>query len=225
MNGLDYKAGDLLKRFEYLHVHQGDLNQIESLLLVPLWTIDEHYNGPRDRHGCRTHLPPPLFPSVERYLHFYITNLEPYLFARLRLGHTEHIFIRLIAAQYLFLVDHLSSDEEEGIARRHGAGLLRENQIKLIKIVMQNIVEEVRVLLEHEKANDPQKDWIIGHLTLVVTVGSKAIVYLVGNDRFRSERLELLLLRYCDEEGRNEALRETLKKVNAAWYSVELEEL
>ncbi|RPA87090.1 hypothetical protein BJ508DRAFT_357543 [Ascobolus immersus RN42] len=81
---------------------------------------------------------------------------------------------------------------------RYKHGLLRNNQLELIKVVLENLlagIEDLSEILEGQELKDGQivlirrAAWLLHHFIL--------------SERFRSERLELLLLKYIKEEGVN----------------------
>ncbi|RPA82047.1 hypothetical protein BJ508DRAFT_361440 [Ascobolus immersus RN42] len=103
--------------------------------------------------------------------------------------------------------DHLGT-----IYRRYHAGLLRENQVRLIAIAMEKLIQSLeplcRLCEQYRDIDGHCLETIMAEVNalsarfLVMSVWiNNLIVDFLGHRYFRSERLESLLLRYLAEDG------------------------
>lgn len=98
------------------------------------------------------------------------------------------------------------------VRARYDRGMLRSSQVKLLQIVIGSLVrelkEKVTLLVEITRSNTIRENSsslqaLLKDLLFIIYSNYELIAKLLGNQRFRSERLELLLLKYLEEEGMN----------------------
>src|SRR5690606_897101 len=102
-------------------------------------------------------------------------------------------------------------DAHELLRKRSKARLLRDGQVRLVNAVFQGTMEQVAALLSEEKG----LPWVI----LPCVMSEQLINKLFCSQAFRSERLEVLIMRYLDEEGVNmEVVSAVTTKTAMAMY-------
>lgn len=94
------------------------------------------------------------------------------------------------------------------IWKRYDSGLMREQQIQLLILVVRTMMDRIRLLchtansqIEFMKLEDWTRTMMQIDLELIRT--NRSIHIFFGNERFRSERLELLLTKYLLEDDIN----------------------
>ncbi|RPA71491.1 hypothetical protein BJ508DRAFT_367734 [Ascobolus immersus RN42] len=150
--------------------------------------------------------PPPFYQILEEYVVLYIQHVYPY-FQRLgwpddaewpRNGPSLRDPRSALHETFSFLgALHI---EEVVVAPRWKHGMLRERQIKLIELVLRNFLEQLRAILEVSIGNENLRLVEFGRVCLLAGL---SISSFFGSPRLRSERLEVLLLRYLDEKDVN----------------------
>lgn len=173
---------------------------------------------------------PPLRSRMLVYLRFYICELIPYLrqdteilYAIHKNDETEFPLPNWLERESkesyfmsLFLDNIIGlGDSSNPVRQRYQAGMLREEQIKLLRVVLDGLLSELRWLLDQwEDSKDKLKDWkserglelwleILKEIKRACLRSQSLLKNFLARKRFRSERLEVLLLKYLEEEGVN----------------------
>lgn len=93
------------------------------------------------------------------------------------------------------------------VASRWKAGLLRMGQVRLIETVLRGCLESINLMIKVENRGElSDTEFEVVRLREIARVchrTKETIVRFFGSERFRSERLELLIGRYLEEEGVN----------------------
>ncbi|RPA83543.1 hypothetical protein BJ508DRAFT_413467 [Ascobolus immersus RN42] len=171
-----------------------------------------------------------LWPVIQDLLLFYVDTLYPYFTSigvpiarrKYRLNKrgkiqgwshqsietnvcdSDEITFRFTAdprAAYLVLVEDLGGSKCP-LPAREKAGLLRKAQVELVEIVLRTVMVQLQALVTAPLQVADES----GRLKELERVCKRARVLLFGfllHPKFRSERLEVLLLRYLKEDGVN----------------------
>ncbi|RPA74639.1 hypothetical protein BJ508DRAFT_312680 [Ascobolus immersus RN42] len=178
------------------------------------YTFEEHYKKDAVAGREKLLLAEQLAELVELLLLFCFDELIP--FARTALGQMQQDSSSWNTfREYFFLACeiHLSICKDltislEGsvnrdpsayiIAKRYHSGLLRGNQVYLLRIATDSYVQQIRGLIRIEledttgRVNYWVLNWALQDFYLL-------LLRFLCSDRFRSERLEVLLLKYLEE--------------------------
>lgn len=182
-------------------------------------------------------IPPPFFRVMEELLLLFIEVVSPYFFylgarpnsthlepgrrqpladPRFRISEVVGFFGDLDYSFYLHVV----------IPRRWLLGLMREGQIAILETIVRKMIQQISGLLEvgfkspvlsdHDAHIEGQR---ILEFARICDECSIAIYIMFGSKRFRSERLELLMMKYLDEDKpiKWELVR-TLDEINRIKY-------
>ncbi|RPA84621.1 hypothetical protein BJ508DRAFT_359640 [Ascobolus immersus RN42] len=155
---------------------------------------------------------------IEESLLFYVQKLYPYyaslsddsLFAH-RLsctGRADYEFEDSISCDLISMIMCLGQrylgSHRISIAQRASCGLMRREQFMLLEISFRKQIDQLSVLLNYNEKNvDMDEFLLLREMDRVMRRNKEFLLLFVGNERFRSERLELLLLKYLAEEGVN----------------------
>lgn len=188
-------------------------------------------------------LPPPFYCLIEDCLLFYINTLFPYLKSRIyheylnyhgHAGYKSQSYGSNLkgptyrgyiwsALTYSFFFSNLVflgvwNLGNIQVVRRYWRGMMRPAQIQLIERVIRNMIREVSTLIS-DSSPSPSSD-IDGfderprliEIARVMDISGRSLIFF-GSNGFRSERLELLLIKYLEEDGINE---EVVRGLDAA---------
>lgn len=177
--------------------------------------------------------PTKLIPLLSSCILYYCNTIAPYLMS----GHSHspysryawtdsNVYIRYIHILEIFggglaryMTRSLGSDIET-LAERCSSGLMRKEQVQLYEISMDRLHIQLSTLIDllreaHEAESDKWEtvtclvEEFVRRCRSVCTL----FVHLLGSERFRSERLELLLLKHIHmEEPVNLDLLEALDR-------------
>jgi hypothetical protein len=161
----------------------------------------------------------PLQQATDEYLLFFIETFSPYC--------KQHFFDKemdkdgvpavllkrngLIPEQmYLMIVKHIGgSYAGVNVQQRYKRGMLRGGVIRLLEITLRALMDELQKLMARGAAYD--------EFELACRNSVYAVEFLFGSHRFRSERLEILLLRYLDELGFNAEVATGVEKATESY--------
>ncbi|RPA84922.1 hypothetical protein BJ508DRAFT_20112 [Ascobolus immersus RN42] len=147
---------------------------------------------------------PAFVKPVEEYTLFLFTELYPYL-----KDHHVPLEVGAVVAHYLTLP---TREWYIPLEARWEKGMLRDRLIRLICKVLKSVMRALRRLMSEVAGDYAMK-------AAIVHFGSTWLRFL-SSDRFRSERLEILILKYLDEDGVDlrvvgGVVTETMKRVEA----------
>ncbi|RPA76858.1 hypothetical protein BJ508DRAFT_417433 [Ascobolus immersus RN42] len=170
---------------------------LTSLLLMESYSRMTHELEPL---MLRTPLPITFQKAIKEYIPFYIRHIAVYAYLR------DAVFREDFNSNSLDLI----RVPVELFADRHKAGLLRDTQIQLLGAVYRGTMEEVHRIIERNGEMKEINDALDRSYPLVKR--------LIASGRFRSERLELLILKYLKEEG---VCMDVVRGVNKASEEIE----
>ncbi|RPA78703.1 hypothetical protein BJ508DRAFT_153828 [Ascobolus immersus RN42] len=142
--------------------------------------------------------PPPFYDIINEFATFYITDLYPYFYL---LGIPKlDLSLNDPRAACVNIIFQLGSCAVLKLPARWSAGLMREDQIILLKEVIRRLLAQIRGLLELEPSNERLRYIEIDRLSYRAYA---SIITFFGSGDFRSGRLESLIVGYLAEEGVN----------------------
>ncbi|RPA73492.1 hypothetical protein BJ508DRAFT_419014 [Ascobolus immersus RN42] len=117
------------------------------------------------------------------------------------------------------LVDRLDliTDDPGLFSKRCSTGMVRQNQLRLIEAALQSSVDELCALVKRGRT-----DALHIEIRIAVALLKSTIKRFFATSRFRSERLELLLMRYLVEDEVN---MQVAKAVHNASWSRQIEKM
>ncbi|RPA71081.1 hypothetical protein BJ508DRAFT_315939, partial [Ascobolus immersus RN42] len=142
--------------------------------------------------------PPRLRQTVSKYLHFYLVRLKPYLLSPERIDRSPEIeklirmnettmFCGYVGLRMIWTSNH-------NMSQRCGAGLMREEQYELIRTVYESTMTQMLVMMEYG----------VGEEEITDALGMTRVwLEKLSDPRFRSHRLEIMLLKYLKEDNVN----------------------
>ncbi|RPA86568.1 hypothetical protein BJ508DRAFT_411242 [Ascobolus immersus RN42] len=147
---------------------------------------------------------PRFHPIVERYLMLYAQLIYPFFES---IGHTRcnaHLESDP-RSEYLGVILALGDNDDASrlglaIASRWKSGLLKEEQVWLLEIVTLKLLVDVQAIMASSTMDTQYKLTAFGRASYRT---GHLIRQFLGSYRFRSARLELLLLEYIAEDGLN----------------------
>ncbi|RPA75776.1 hypothetical protein BJ508DRAFT_331785 [Ascobolus immersus RN42] len=166
---------------------------------------NQQYDG--GNPPATTIFPPQLRGLVEECLLFYINALFPYFSEQL--GKPWYDFDDSYDPRLTFIniLDAFGGlvDRRIGIviSQRWRNGLLRDGQVQLLIILCRKMLVQLWALVCIPAEEVNEEFLRVAEIMRAMERTWKAICKFFGNERFRSERLENLLLRYLDEEEVN----------------------
>ncbi|RPA78711.1 hypothetical protein BJ508DRAFT_153862 [Ascobolus immersus RN42] len=196
---------------EYIDLEDGKGRANIHGIIQP-FHIDTHDEGSND---CL--FPPPLRGVLQDCLLFLIRCLQPYM-ARIGMKNygnkTKYdqvdsrkklfgILDEFGAVSYSSRLVHSMRESEANIIRRWQCGLLRAEQFELLRIMVSKMLEEVGTLLIMEDVNYVKEEQRYTEMYRVLHRAWLSVFKFFGDERFRSERLEKLLIKYLAEEDVN----------------------
>lgn len=213
-----------------------DLQLQRQMMTNGMENMAIHFVFPKP--GYSNSAPPPFQEMVEAHLQFYCTYLEPFLHTyKDRPDNTclplksdrdiddanddqipkgkKRTVTSAITTRYLSLT-HQICLPVSAVRQRYSKGLLRENQIKLVKIAMKSHLDTLKLLIEAEEDQTTTAAVKLVNVYAEVLRQWYLMAGLVNAVDFRSERLELLLVRYiCDDfEDVNRELVSALDQIH-----------
>ncbi|RPA86536.1 hypothetical protein BJ508DRAFT_411220, partial [Ascobolus immersus RN42] len=172
--------------------------------------------GPGQRNGPTAFFPPHFQAILDECLLFYLHSFQPYFEHRLerkelgpnmegddpRLG-----FIKILErlafdnAPYENRSPYCTDEARPSLAftiqARWKAGLLRGGQVLVIETLLRKLLLELTALLGER--TDSIETVRLVEMERAIDRADRAIKHFFGNARFRSERLEVLLVKYLGE--------------------------
>ncbi|RPA81882.1 hypothetical protein BJ508DRAFT_376237, partial [Ascobolus immersus RN42] len=147
-------------------------------------------------------VPQPLFATMHAHVDFFLKHLDPYLRRSLDTQNATNQktnedsenfeLIQIIASLYLGVVDG-HAERREYILSRHRAGLMRGHYAEIVRQTCEGLWKQLQVIME----NDPDTSIAeSSNLRRIFTACQRTynIFYmLLYDERFRSERLEVLI--------------------------------
>ncbi|RPA81879.1 hypothetical protein BJ508DRAFT_414590 [Ascobolus immersus RN42] len=187
----------------------------------------------------RFELPEALREPVRRFVLFYYDNLEPYFvvpdeaMAGRKVTLRQWKFQLLNDYLYSFLKRLTASaevypsrgDPLKVLVERHERGLLRKEQAILVGRVLASITAEIRSILREAppsifaRMDDEARGVFIGEIQSASERGGRVITDFLCNERFRAERLEVLILRYLDQDGVNLDVAREVDEATKLWIA------
>ncbi|RPA76322.1 hypothetical protein BJ508DRAFT_331290 [Ascobolus immersus RN42] len=181
--------------------------------------------------GCRTKWPPWFLSVFEEFLMFFVQSLNPF-FLKTGCFHLQDLrFLNEIPyaidpnrhpvkqdarvhCKYL-LMDFGWSDSS--LVRRFESGLMRKQQMLLISILIRQMISQLSILLCIEKSATgvilpPRKEEVIWKLSEANRITARALAALSYVLQIRSERFEIMVFRYLEEEEANEEVIRGLER-------------
>ncbi|RPA85874.1 hypothetical protein BJ508DRAFT_411844 [Ascobolus immersus RN42] len=173
------------------------------------------------------HLPADICRVALKYMKFYIDIFEPCLrtlshakaSSPMTRSEVPALVHESICSAYLIVLSSLGADPEKSLYRRAQAGLLRQEQVRLVALAVERVVERldpvcglqfqfstvksldsIRKCAELGELDMSKVDELLRKLWEEVQWAYGLISGFLTEERFRSKRLELLLLRYLDED-------------------------
>ncbi|RPA80609.1 hypothetical protein BJ508DRAFT_362467 [Ascobolus immersus RN42] len=181
-------------------------------------TTPNEYNGSlRTIIQYLEEIPPDLRPSVHRHVALYCHRLDPFLFNThwaANQSQCTEVLKTEVEDLYLYRIPKLWSPTSQ-LARRHRAGLLREEQVQLLVTAERAFADELGAIIDTKV--DAGTDSTLRSLTKVYICVTRYWLLLskfLLSEQFRSEALESKLLKYLGEEEVNEELLEKLDRAN-----------
>ncbi|RPA86996.1 hypothetical protein BJ508DRAFT_372126 [Ascobolus immersus RN42] len=160
-----------LNRYDVLGRHLAEL-------LLGLYNIKPSSQALRFISALR--FPPPLYQNMKNLVQFFIGEFIPHA--------ASSIYLMDLAYRFIELIDTISQ-----LTPRHEAGLLREGQVRLLGILIESTITEIRPFF----VVPIEKSW---ELIRDAICESIRFAKFFCCDRFRSHRLEIVLLQYYEEE-------------------------
>ncbi|RPA71580.1 hypothetical protein BJ508DRAFT_381968 [Ascobolus immersus RN42] len=167
---------------------------------------------------------PPLVPHVEPLFHLYLEYARgARIWSRIWSqtadrkcielfpeGSVEE-FLRTSAGQILVFISFFGEREGVPLLRRYRSGLMRKEQVELIRMAVDRMVVHLRRLLRRCLDDRGQRfcsGWTTKELQTsyhaTCRIAFHLLTRLLLHREFRSERLEVLILKYTHEEGCND---------------------
>ncbi|RPA86535.1 hypothetical protein BJ508DRAFT_411219 [Ascobolus immersus RN42] len=154
--------------------------------------------------------PPPFVPIIEDMLQFYVKTFHVYFYGKLHSptirpaeGDPREALIWMVSQlgrreMAFHKTQYMASEPLQSVVRRRWeTGLLREAQVKLVGHLFDKLWIELKALVEIETANERLR---LVELNRRIIRAGRAMRCFFDNGRFRSERLEGLLLKYLSED-------------------------
>ncbi|RPA80608.1 hypothetical protein BJ508DRAFT_376978 [Ascobolus immersus RN42] len=168
-----------------------------------------------------TTVPPPIQPSVKRYIQFYCHYLDPYLVGVDSAVASQDQRVRMLKGEIQTV--YLNSVRSEWkstsvLVQRHNAGLLRDGQVGLLVIAERALEDTVKAIIAVDLEGASEMGRVYQLMKVYVAIKSYQVLLrkLLLSRRFRSEALERKMLRYLAEDDVNQELVGKLEKIN--WY-------
>ncbi|RPA71490.1 hypothetical protein BJ508DRAFT_367733 [Ascobolus immersus RN42] len=168
--------------------------------------------------------PPPLRQVIEECLLFYQHTLHPY-FGEEESWETSEGLCGLtygrIMSKYVDMLYRLGSlkSQESIISERWAAGLLRNSQVEILQIILRMLLKQISAILAISGIDETVR---LDRLTSVCTQTDDYFMKcFIVSRRFRSERLEVLLLKYLAEENVNWDVVEGLEEAQRVYETDE----
>ncbi|RPA75045.1 hypothetical protein BJ508DRAFT_418334 [Ascobolus immersus RN42] len=143
----------------------------------------------------------PLAPIVQEAITFFAQSFGPHCWNLLSVEDRRILEdgrgMRTPAEMYLWLVLSqlvaMPGKRSASTCERYHKGLLRTSMVRLLEAALGSFLDELRMLMKHgapyESLSNACGDW------------NTAFDTFFTDERFRSERIELLILKYLDEDG------------------------
>jgi hypothetical protein len=157
--------------------------------------------------------PAPFRPTIEKMLLFYVEEFYPYCLSLIE--HADQDQVQRCRIMFSNLLSAFLNPIESGaysyvyggrcirqLQGRWEAGLLRETQVRLICMTLERSVRYVKRLMERNPVSKRlnEGDFAAFESTREdIWYSVNNIIVLFCSSRFRSERLELLILRYVED--------------------------
>jgi hypothetical protein len=164
----------------------------------------------------------PLREAFERYFIFHFQHIHPILVQSgvlTEMEWNEELQVTALTCQswvssflYTSVCEPVDKCTEYGLLERYGCGLLRAQQVRLVEfaldahrkelaeVVSAHLVNRTRLPTDKTRYHDGSSfEWDAMSGALSYTFGIDCMQHFVCDARFRSERLELLLLQYIDD--------------------------
>ncbi|RPA71492.1 hypothetical protein BJ508DRAFT_367735 [Ascobolus immersus RN42] len=147
----------------------------------------------------------PVFrPVIEEHILFYINHLFPYFLTIDWPYKSPGRTTRDPRYAYWLLIDNLGNHNDDGaeiaVPQRYKARLMRNEQVKLLEAVMRSLHKQLRFILEVKTDNEELRITELGRACLRA---DNSVEKFLGSANLRSERLEVLLVRYLEQEDVN----------------------
>ncbi|RPA78710.1 hypothetical protein BJ508DRAFT_329029 [Ascobolus immersus RN42] len=161
--------------------------------------------------------PLPFRQIIEESLMFYIQTFAPY-FERHGMSTAKMGAYGMMDARKVFMsLLYCIGGTEERVVRKCNAQQMREGQVRLIETVLKRLHLQLRTLIELETEDEGLRYSEILRMTLRCHI---ALVGFFVHEGFRSERLEMLLLKYLAEDEVNWDVVRNVEDVNRAFENV-----
>ncbi|RPA74637.1 hypothetical protein BJ508DRAFT_332861 [Ascobolus immersus RN42] len=102
--------------------------------------------------------------------------------------------------------------------KRHDAGILREEQVKVVSIIAKEYVQQMRELIRDDELKDEEKAMGRHMLFWLSQDCSRLYTKLICCPDLRSERVELLILKYLEEPGVNMDVVRAIMEIGVSKY-------
>lgn len=160
--------------------------------------------------------PPPFHGLVEDLILFYIDVIYPYMRFKAAVPfdvvNSEGVLLvshlwDILELRFINLIEYLgdpNTDQFRGgviIAERYRLGLMRPHQIQLLERTYCHMMATISsTLISYSMEDEVDEKVRLFEITRAMFSASKFVRFF-GASRFRSERLEVLLMRYIEEDG------------------------
>jgi hypothetical protein len=170
---------------------------------------------------------PPLHESIEAFLKFYFDEVSPFItklqehssqdqikhYSGISQSHYHITFtFRTVLAVYLQRGSY-------SVHRRYEVGLLRMQHIELLKVVLKTLMLDSKAIIRNvEELDENARSQlnlraVVWELSLA-GIRARKLASFFASGQFRSERLELLLMKYLEEDGVNMEIVKRLDEVD-----------
>ncbi|RPA74934.1 hypothetical protein BJ508DRAFT_312430 [Ascobolus immersus RN42] len=184
------------------------------------WYVTTYCELPGYEPSMPLHIMTRFCNIIEEALLFYVRTIYPYyMFIRgedLSISRLEilHMFEQEDPRHlYIGLLWHFTAHDpslmtgtkvERAIQARCEHGLLREEQAQLLELVVRKLFLQIETLLMSVEMVDRENEELVTlEMKRLIKRTNHSINAFFGSKRFRSERLEVLLMRYISDEEIN----------------------
>lgn len=155
---------------------------------------------------------PTFHPIINRFIRFFINRVSPYFSDRLHIDFPQDSEFSDGDPRVILFESFMLLGDLENLGTRARNGLMRPAQSKLLRLLCRIVMREWSILMKRPlaKANDSEKEKALKALFISARQFLCSIEMFFS--RIRSERLELLLMKYLAEDGINRDVVRGLKK-------------
>ncbi|RPA76315.1 hypothetical protein BJ508DRAFT_379543 [Ascobolus immersus RN42] len=175
--------------------------------------------------------PPPFREVLEELVELYIDTVFPFFN---NIGHAKLSSQRDPKSTYHLMIEIICERHTTVLRQRWDCGLLRQGQVRLVEIAVRAAMTQVQSILD-VVVSRPMSDQDllldstakIQEMMRVCIRTTESLDLFFASKKFRSERLELLLLRYLKQEdinwtvvrGVEAACKLEEDRIDQVWYS------